>query len=619
MALDPVEVVLPKIVAVAGSKGDGAFMARISMRKPNAAVPTTVATFNEVSLTHLNQIEGWLPKLVGGGEYAIAVNHASDVGIRYVFAINLPGPSYEHLNIAALSQGDWTGPTAILNAAPATQQAVAPPPTYTTPLFAQQPVVQAQRFGTAVPVSPAGAQMAMGMNADAGQQLLTIQREEARANASLQAKEAALNQREIEDRMRREAQDRENALKSQFERSMNEMKAMLVAQKPAERSGPSIGETVAAIAAAAAPILAAIMTSNAETRRAALELQAKQAEAAAQNAKELAALQLEAQKANQAMMFEMMKPRGQSPEMAAMLDLNRAHTESQGAMMAQIVNATGMVSKMSIGMIETIADMSAPPEGSPMLDAVKEAVKGLAALSNGAQSGVRNTIAAGTAAAQKAAQINAQPPQPTQAQLAAAQERAKQVNATAEAQQRAAAAQKQAQVSPTPPANVVQFPAPQIVPPPPASPPTSTVTPASESVVDVLPGNAAFGEMPDGFDSVPTKSVVDELEDLIRKNHQPTDAVAAFFLDNLNNPSVRGALEHPDVQGDPNRLFSQRFGFEWLVANSNYVEQLGESLERIGGERGLIRADDEEEEEGDDEPETPNEVDPAAATGTNQS
>lgn len=602
MALETAEAIMPKIVALTSTKGDNQFTIRISSKRPQSAIPITIAMFAECALAHIANVESWLPRLVGGGEYGITINHALDLGVRLVFGITLMGSPYETINVNAMQSADWIGPTNLQNAPPLQPQSVAPVPQYVPQVSFQQPV---RSFGAPM-IQPthAGAQAAMGLGAS-GAELLTVQREEARANAQLQAREAELNRRETEARMRAEAAEREAKIKADMDRQlaastaeMRELKALIVAQnqRPVEKAGPSIGETLALIATAFAPIVKGIMDSNTETRKLTMELTAKQQEQAAANAREIAAIQVKAQENQMALTLKMLERPAQSPEMAAMLDLNRAHTESQGQMMSQIVNAMGTVSKMSIGMIETIADMTAPPEGSPVVDAIKEGVKALGSLANGVEKGARAGIQAGNNAARAPVQPPQppQPPQPTPAQLEAARNRAAQVSATAEAQQRAASAAQQ--VPQTPPANVVQFPPPTIVPPPPASPPPST------QVVDstATPLSGSFGEMPGGFDEVETKSSLDQLIGLLRENHEPPDAVATFFLDSLKDPAMQGALRAPDVQGDPSALVAKYFDTVWLLTNQEYVERVAEALQRLGSERGLIVADDASEPESDE-------------------
>lgn len=615
VTIEDASTVLPKIVAIAQTKGDGQFTIRITTKRAGTMVPVTVAVFNNASLQHISSVEGWLQALVGGGEYAIVVNHASDLGLRHVFSVNMLGDPYAHPNVAALNSPAWSGPTDIAQHMPAVQQApVAPVPQL--PAFST-PIVRAgyQQPGS-IPVTPAGAQAAAQMGGGGADYLLTVQREEARANQALAQREADLKQRETESRMRAEAQEREAVLK----REMHELKAA-VTQRPPEKTGPSLTETIAALATAFAPLAKALVDSNTETRRLQIEANQKAAETAAQNARQLAEMQLEATRQNSAMMMKMMENnnKGMSPEMTAMLELNKSHTESHSQMMAQMISATGMVSKMSIGMIETIADMTAPPEGSPVLEAVKEGTKALSMLMRGAETGAKSTVQVGNAAAQKAAQqkpVGLPPGQrpPTQQEIEAAKARAAQVNQQAAQQQAAAVAAKPAPQ--TPPANVVQFPGPQQTP----------VAPPAEQVVDAapMPGNtAAFGEIPDPFSSIPTKTCVDELKDLITKRHEPTDAVATFFIDSLKEPAMQGLLSHPEVMGDPNKLFAKEFGFDWIVANSDYVEKLAESLERIGTERGVIKSEEapEDDDDGQDDDDQgdenqPEEPEAPAPTGT---
>ncbi|MFZ2152129.1 MAG: hypothetical protein WAV09_03415 [Minisyncoccia bacterium] len=614
MSTDSAAEVMQKIQALVAEKGDGQLTIRISARRsPTAVVPTTLAVFGEGYLIHLSNIESWMPKLVGGGEYQVIVNHAADVGRRLVFTLILSGQPFSLLNVGALSIPDWQGPTNLLNA-PAAQQQVEQPQAQPMTQFQFQPGVNPAAPRPYIAPQPAGAQVVAGMSATHGEQLLTVQREEARANAQLDKKIADLERREIEDRMRREQYEREQKMKSEFDAKLNSL-TMALAAKPAPVEKPQVDLVagLTALAGALAPVFSGIIASNNEMKRLQIEMQQKQAEMAAQNARELAAIAQRNEESRNAMLMKQLERPATSPEMAAMLDMSRFQAESQGQMMTQVINATGMVSKMSISMIETIAELNSPPEGSPVMDAVKETVKSLVTLVKGADTGARQSVAAAQQALPRGTQPPKQPAQPTPAQLEAARQRAAQVNATAAAQQQAVVQAQAPIVTPaptpvpasvvvvpsTPPATVIPFPA-QGLPP----------APVVERVEVVVPeANAAFGDdMPDGFANIETKSSVDELKDLIRARHEPVDAVAAFFLDAIPTPEMRAALEA--VEGDPSALLATHMGLEWLsdTENGAYVERLGESLERIGTERGAFEAEDADDSPSDEDPAPPAEA-----------
>jgi len=572
MAFDTAEVVMQKLIALATTKGDGAFTIRIIARRAGSVVPTALAMFHQGTINHIGNIEAWLPLLVGGGEYTIAVNHASDVGVRYTFTMNLPGNPFPQTQINAINGPSWQGPTDIANV-PVPTEPVPPAQQYNT-AFQQPggwPALPQQR--QTISSQPAMAQTFQQMAATPAEQLLVVQREESKARESLDRRQAELDKRDTEDRMRREAQDRETKLKSEMTAQFDSFKALLASQqKPAEPKTDPMA-AIAALLAGLAPIANAFISGNNDMKRLQIEMGQRQAEMAATTARDIAAAQAKAAEAQTTMLLKLTERPAQSPEMAAMLDLTRAQAESQGAMMGQIVNAMGTVSKMSIGMIETIADLTAPPEGSPVADAIKDTVKALGSLMNGADKGARNAITSQQQAIPQKQQKPGLPPgAPTQQQIEEARKRAATVNQQAQAQQQAHVAATAAAA--TQPANVVQF-------------PTSPV-PSAPSV----PEAPTAQEMPDGFAGIETKTTVDELEDLIRKHHEPVEAVAQFLLDNLKDPAMTGALRK--AEGDPNVLIAERFGLIWLSdeGNQGYIERLAEALEELAEAQGLSAPED---------------------------
>jgi hypothetical protein len=590
------DVVMGKLVELAREKGDNQFTVRINAKRGNSAIPINLAYFKGASIENLNSLESWLPRLVGGGEYMVVTTHETDASRRFPFSVNLNGNPFPQPNALVVQAPDWTGPTNLVSPNPlmlasdaqitaqAQQQAQAaaqqqaqgfatPNVPLANPFAPRAPAPVAAPAVPHVPVTNAGAQAFQQIaqqDTRAAESLLVAQRYENAGREALAAKEAELNRRESEDRIRREAADREGKLKADMDAKLKVLETQY-AQRPVEKAGPGTMEMFSALAAALAPIAQSIIASNQANAARQQEMAQRQAEMQLKMQQDTAAIQQKMQEQQNALMLKAMeKPSGTPPEMQALFDMARINAESQAAMMTQVINATGMVSKMSIGMIETIADLTAPPEGSPIADAVKEGVKALSALAAGADAGARKSVQA------QQKQLPAQGP--TQAQVVAAQQqRAAAINAQAQAEQnglaRAQAAAQTAQ------ANVVQFPQPA-----PTQAPVAQPEPQQE--------NAAFGDadMPGGFDHIEEKDPVQELEDLIRERHEPTDAVAAFFFDHMNSPAVQGALKK--VNGDPNALLAERLGAVWLLANQDYVEQLVESIQRVGSERGLFEEDE---------------------------
>lgn len=545
-ALDSPEKALEQLAALKRENGENdSFTVRVLGKKPGTFVPTALAVFNGATLEQIAQAESWVGRLVGGGEWTISVNHSANIGRRVGFVVSVPGPTYSSPDFAATTQSDWSGPANVVQTSvtQGQQQNTVPPPSqgsFSIPRPAQ----------TGIPFTGAGAAAATAPTAVETERLMLIQREENRARAELEAAKAQLQQQQAEARFRKEMEEREAKLKMEF-----------LSQRKPEKEGPGITEVLGALTAAVSPIITAMIQSNNEFKRTQMELQQRLAEQQAQ-----------AQERQTALLLKLTERPSTSPEMTAMLEMTKAQSESQGVMMGRIVDAMSVVSKTSVSMIETIAEISAPPEGSPVLDAVKEGTKALMALAGGAESGARKAIKTQQqlpASTQQAAQARQQQAQ-AQAQRAPTQQEMQ--RATQQAVQQQVAAQQAQQKAPAQPVEVVAF---------------------KEEPKPNMP--QAFDDLPDGFANVKTKTVVDELEELIREEHKPVEAVVQFLIDALRHPEMQAALN--EVGGEPSALLAKRLGVEWVLGHQEYLTELGETLERMGAEQGIFEADEEEGEE----------------------
>jgi hypothetical protein len=551
-ALDSPEKALEQLAALKKEHGENdSFTVRVLGKKPGTFVPTALAVFNGATLEQIAQAESWVGRLVGGGEWTISVNHSANIGRRVGFVISVPGPTYSTPDFAATTQSDWSGPANVVQTSvtQGQQQNTVPPPSQQGGFSIPRPAP------ASIPYTGAGAAAATAPTAVETERLMLIQREENRARAELEAAKAQLQQQQAEARFRKEMEEREAKLKMEF-----------LSQRKPEKEGPGITEVLSALTAAVSPIITAMIQSNNEFKRTQMELQQRLAEQQAQ-----------AQERQTALLLKLTERPSTSPEMTAMLEMTKAQSESQGVMMGRIVDAMSVVSKTSVSMIETIAEISAPPEGSPVLDAVKEGTKALMALAGGAESGARKAIktqqqlpAATQAANQQAAarQAAQQGRAPTQQEMQRASHQAMQQQVAAQQ----AAQQPKAPVVEAKPVEVVTF---------------------KESPPPNMP--QAFDDLPDGFGNVKTKSVVDELEELIREEHRPVEAVVQFLIDALRHPEMQAALN--EVGGEPSALLAKRLGVEWVLGHQEYLTELGETLERMGAEQGIFEADEEEGEE----------------------
>lgn len=566
---EPVDKVLEQMAAFAKEANIDAFTVRISQKRPGTVVPVTLATFQNVTLEQVSNAESWVSRLFGGGEYMVASNHTSNVGRRFVFSIGVAGQPLPVPNQEAITAADWTGPTQLTQLQGASQgnggagyMQSAP----TQQFQFQQPQRPAQTFAgpNAIPSTGAGVAAVTATSVNEAERLLLVQREETRARSELAEAKAQLQQQQTEAKLRRE-----------FEEQQAKLRAELAAQRKPDAPPVDPMQGVTALMAALAPIAATLIQSNNEARRAALEMQQRQAEAQAQAQREMTAL-----------LLKITERPSSSPEMTAMLEMTKAQTEAQGSMMARIVDAMSVVSKTSVSMIETIAEISAPPEGSPVLDAVKEGTKALMALAGGAEAGARKSIKANQQLPSGAQQAQAQRRAPTPEEMAQAQARAVQQQRVAQVQAQQAQTAQQTQQ-----AQVVPF-------PPQAKVPAQAVVEAQPEVRPNMP--QAFDDLPGGFDGVQTKTTVDQLEALIREEHEPVEAVVQFFFDSINDPAMRAELiKHG---GDPSSLVAERLGLPWVLAHQEYVERLGAALQRMGVEQGIIAPDDADDaDDADDE------------------
>lgn len=561
--------VLDTLAQLTKEAGDGQFTIRVSARRQGVLVPTLLVAFRDGTLENVVNAEGWVAKIVGGGEYQLVVSHASAPAKRYgPLPLNLPGAPFAQPNVAAITSGDWNGPVQL--SYPEPQGIMPPPPAPASPLagiggtsLPSTAFSLPRSVSASVPVTGGVAAVAGQLPAQDAEKLLLLQREENRIRSELAAKEAELGRQSMEAKLAREAADRD-------EKMRRELQLQLASMKP-EKTGPGAMEVMSALTGALSPILAAFIQSSQEARKAQMDMQQRQME-----------LQLQAQQRQAEMMQTIMlkmgeKPSG-SPELTAMLEMSKAQSEAQGAMMTRIVEAMGVVSKTSVAMIETVAEFSAPPEGSPVLDAVKEGTKALMALSQGAQAGARRSIAT-----QPALPAQAVATRQAQAQQVAAQQ-ARQAQARQAQQAQQAGQQPQRQSAPAPVTDQKQA-QPQ--------PTAEVIQMAPNAPVPNMP--PAFDGLPDGFGHI--DSSVERLEAMIRAYHEPVEEVAKYFIDSLKTHEMQVALD--EVEGDPSALIANRLG-AWCLGGDaqEYLGRLGNAVQEIGEEAGVF-----EDETGDAESE----------------
>jgi hypothetical protein len=220
-------------------------------------------------------------------------------------------------------------------------------------------------------------------------------------------------------------------------------------------------------------------------------------------------------------------------------------------------------------MIEVMADLSGGgPEEPPAIQMVREAMKGIAMLANGAKDGAKKQIQ--TQQTQQAQQrLPQQPNGQPQNNNAPGSHAVPQNGQNGHSQQ-----PSQSFGGTGPAANNAVATGPQ-KPTQPAQPP------------------------PNGL-AEPARSSVDEMERLIRNRYEPVENVAAFFVKAVQAPepnAMRAALrEHDGEIGD---LMEARLG-NWIneaPQNMAYISRLAEAVDTAGTEAGIYGPGPSEEPE----------------------
>lgn len=522
------------------------FMVKIMGRR-SGPVANNLATLARARIHHIANAETWVQRLLGGGEYALSVFHvgAEHERIGSPITLSIPGQPIAEIDTNIVNDPSWDGP-------PELRYPMARPQAQATMMGTPRPVIAGYGAPSVAPVAAAPLPVAQAQGAPQNlPDYFALQRD-------FEARQARLTQAEFDaklarDRAEMEAKHQRERL--ELEQKMNSMMNDTKRQMDtAANAGKSTVETVTAIAAALAPLVSAVLQSNAEAKKEAARLAA---EAAAESRR--------AQEQMLTLVVKMGERPTQSPELQAMLELSKQQSTAQGEMMTRMVDAMSTVSKTSVAMIETVAELSAPPEGSPVLDAVKEGVKAMVALTKGTESGARKII-------QTQQQLPAQTQSAAvqQAQRQAQQQRAAQQQAQANAHANTQRAQANAEARAVQ-AEVIKFEKPE---------PQPNMPPAIE--------NAGFNgldstspedqEIPPAF---PAVNSVDYVEKLIREKYQPVDYTATAFVKALSTPEMQAELEAND--NDVEKLVAARLG-EWLLDADNYayLESLVAELEKMG-------------------------------------
>jgi hypothetical protein len=473
-----------------------------------------------------------------------------------VLTFKFQGAPSDTVNTRALSTNAWNGPGSIIfpaandtglptgNAGAMVSGSMGGPS-----VIAGYGMPPSQAPSQGVPMSPFYDERLERERERVSRERLDLQDRQAKADRALAEREFEVREKEREAKLKEEMGGRQRELEAKFTATQQNQTGMKD------------------IVAALAPLVMGFMQQSSEARAAQIRSQ----EESSRRFMEM----MQAQNQQTQMMMLKMNEKGIDPSVTMMMEMMRANSTGNGEMMSRIVDAMGAVSKTSVGMIEAIADLQlgGQPE-SPILAAVREGVKAMASLSQGATTGARKVV-------QSQAQLPARNPQP---------------QPQPRPQQAAPAPAQQAKAKPTNGAA-----GPQVVHEVPGAP-APNLPPATENA----PQPSAFDGMVPGLTPerkfTPVEGhVIEQLKAMIEARHEPIEEVGQYFIDALTTTEMREELNQRD--GDINTLIGDHLGMWALASEDNraYLGRLGEIVERLGAELGLFSSDEGgEDSEGDE-------------------
>lgn len=323
------------------------FRIKIHRRPGLSGILTHIATLTNAKAEHITYAETWLPKLCGGGQYAISVfpNDSPTQQIGGFINVNFDGPPRE-VDPSVIRSPGWSGPPGL-----AFPDMVAPAPQVITHGAAGF-TLHTSAANSSV---PGGSSPPHSSNPPSDSLISRAEWER------LRDIERELHEREKkmrEELLFEQARLREERLRSEMAAKLAEIQA----RKPDD------GGTDKLISAAA-PIVTAIMQMMNESRSQMLKMQAD----------------------TQALMLQMQKDAQQRSEELFKLLLARKEDSGAAEMMAKMADVMNTVARTSVTMIEAVADMQfdrAPAE-HPGLIAIREFGRAIRAVSAGAQAGAK--------------------------------------------------------------------------------------------------------------------------------------------------------------------------------------------------------------------------------------
>lgn len=541
---------------------NGEFIVKVGRRTGNLNLPQHTAVLAGANIEHIAQPETWLPQLCGGGSYVLQVYAADNASQRIggLITVDYSTESMPPKNpdpLATKAPG-WAGPIKLIYPpapTPAEKPTVGPAPVGAVATSMQQPY--AATPGVNVTMQGGAPQPTNGYD---DRERAMRAREEAAAKQEARAEQLAMEARIRADS---DAKMRELELKLRE----TQLKLETAASRPVEPAKPAFD--VLALLTAIGPLFIQWQQAQAQTAAAAAARDERMAKEA-REANERWQLQFTA-------MIEKLTNKPAIDESTKLLIetlRSQGNNNSGGAMyadmMTQMINATGVISKTSITMMQAMAEMSSPEPENPVIGAVREGAKAIAMLAKGAEDNARKVVR------------QQQGPQALpQAQFTPQQIAAARAQIIAQEDLRRHRVAQAAGAAPSVPVNMQPQPAPVAKPAPTVAAPVVVFSPP------------AAAEQPS--EQPQTITGIDNLEAMIRAKIDPGQIADEFIrLTKIKDPSLDQALAaHGD---DPYQLFGERLG-EWALANVDYVTELNDVLDAKGLEAGLWEDEPESSEE----------------------
>jgi len=494
------EETLRLLEETAKQHGDS-FIVKIGRKKGLGGFHEQLATLGGATVNMIANPESWLSKLSGGGDYMMQFVHSKTPSVRVGSAIPVtmqekPRP----FDASVLTRQDYDGPAE---------------PIYVPGI---EFPARAQASGSVQVVGGDGVPRSVPFQSS--DPALSLQQERAQLaadKARLEAEKKALEERTASERRIAEERlaeakwaEREAKLKAEVAETLNAVRGK------GEASG-NTKEMIIGLASVLTPLVIQLMDSSAKRSEAQMN-----------------------------MLMASLKKDGPSEEMKMMLELTSRQSQQQADMMGRVVEAMGAVSRSSVGMMEAMADIQfGGPQESPLLQAAKEGIKAIAALSKGAQP--------------KPQQVQARPVQQQQPALPP--------HPATQPQQRA------------PNGVPMQQPA-QVVVDKPA--PAPNHPPAFDGVQQTQQAQQPAQQ--------PAAPLIDQIEALIRVKHEPVEDVAKLFIEGAKHsePSIVAAFK--DADGDLDGVIEARLS-DWLAedpSNIEYGKRALDAIEQAGIEAGLF-------------------------------